>query len=584
MNNYHTPDPADIKRLSIAVLLMSIGLLAWQYFYELPRQQQEYARLAKQQERQQVQQKAIEKQMQVAEKEKEAVAELPKVQIESPEVSGFISLRGARISSLILNHYRQELPKDSPPVELLKPSSDPQAYFVEFGWVSQDGSVKVPNGQSDWQADRELLSKDAPLRLTWDNGEGVRFEIDYALKGPYLFDVTQRVINNSGKPVQLLPYGYVNRTLDATKLQSNVILHEGPIGALGGELQEVNYKQLVEDGDKRFDNTNGWLGITDKYWLTALVPQVTQPFTTNFKHYTSKEGLSRYQADFLMPVQDIASGGSETHDTLLFAGAKQLALLEQYGREYNIPLFDRAVDFGVLYFLTKPLLKLLSFLYEISGNFGVAILMLTIVVKLAMYPLANKSYIAMNEMKNLQPQILKLKERYGDDKMKFQQEMMAIYRKEKINPAAGCLPMLIQIPVFFALYKVLFVSLEMRHAPFVGFVKDLSAKDPTNIFTLFGLLDWNPPGILHLGILAIAMAASMWLLQRMSPQPTDPVQAKVMDWLPWIMMLVMASFPAGLLIYWTWSNTLSILQQWSIKKRYEKRKEKRAASLAANDA
>ena len=580
MNPHSPQDPEDLKRLVMAMVLFAAGLLIWQFTFEIPRQKAEQQKLIVEQQQQQQKLAVLDTQkVQTAQKLVD-FAHQPKITINSPDVGGVISLQGARLNSVVLKNYRQEVEPTSPPVELLQPAGTVNAYFIETGWVKpKDSNVVVPTSETLWQADSSELTPQKPVTLSWDNGQGQRFEIVYSLKGPFLFDVQQRVINSAVTPVTVTPYGYVNRKLNEIEQSKHyAILHEGPLGVLKGELTEVGYKQLVKEGDQQFTNETGWLGITDKYWLTALVPQGKDAFTGYFRHYVSPEGDEHYQADYLHSNQQVAAGQTASSNSLIFAGAKKLDLLETYRDQYNIPLFDRAVDFGHLYFLTKPIFKLLSLLHGVVGNFGLAIMLLTIIIKGIMFPLANKSYISMNEMKKLQPEMTRLKERYGDDKMKLQQEMMAFYKKEKINPASGCLPMVIQIPVFFALYKVLFVTLEMRHAPFVGFVRDLSAPDPTNAFNLFGLLDFTPPAALHLGLLAIMMGASMFLQQRLNPKPADPVQAKVMSFLPLIFTFIMASFPAGLLIYWTWSNTLSITQQLYIKKRYEKTSSRKLAA------
>ncbi len=577
-------DPDDTKRLLMALLIIGFGLIIWQVLFEQPRQhatqvqrQEEVARQEKMQEAlAENYQETVQADRVVAEQQANAQA---KVRIQSSEIQGALALQGGRINYLKLNDYAEDLEEDSPSVVLLQPSGV-ESYFIEFGWLAGEGSVNavsLPNSQTVWQADSETLSPEKPVTLSWENGQGLRFESTITLEDSYLFKVKQRVINTSASNVELLPYGYINRTFEG-EVSQLLILHEGPIGVLDGSLSEISYDDLMEDGSKRYANAEGWLGITDKYWLTALIPHQGEPFTGNFKGYTTKNGYHRYQADFMGRSRTVAPGTSDEYESLVFAGAKKLELLDKYGEKYQVPLLDRAVDLGFLYFLTKPIFKALTYLYSHVGDFGLAIILLTILIKLAMYPLANKSYVSMNEMKRLQPKLASLKERYGNDKMRFQQEMMSLYKKEKINPAAGCLPLLIQIPVFFALYKVLFVTIEMRHAPFYNLIADLSAKDPSNIFTGFGLIEWAPPEFLHLGILAILMAVTMWVQQQLNPKPTDPVQAKVMGWLPWIFMVILAGFPAGLLLYWVCSNLLSIVQQWSIKLRYNKREKARAAN------
>ena len=577
-------DPEDTKRLLLALFIIGFGLVLWQVLFEQPKQHTAQIERQEEAQRQMKMEQALAVSHEQQVHEDRVVAQQvansqAKVTITAPEMEGAIALQGGRINYLKLNDYAETVEEGSPSVVLLQPSGI-QSYFIEFGWLSAEGSnqnLVLPNSQTVWQADSDELTADKPVTLSWENGQGLRFESLISLEGPYLFKVKQRVVNQSSVSVELLPYGYINRTFEG-EVSQLLILHEGPIGVLKGALEEVSYDTVMEEGSQRYGETDGWLGITDKYWITALIPHQSEPFTGNFKGYTTKQGHHRYQADFMGRVRSVAPQTSENYETLVFAGAKQLDLMDGYGQKYNIPLFDRAVDLGFLYFLTKPIFQLLTYLYSHVGDFGLAIILLTFLIKLAMYPLANKSYVSMNEMKRLQPKMKELKERYGNDKMRFQQEMMGLYKKEKINPAAGCLPLFIQIPVFFALYKVLFVTIEMRHANFYGLIEDLSAMDPSNIFTLFGLVDWNPPGFLHLGILAILMAVTMWMQQQLNPKPTDPVQAKVMGWLPWIFMVILASFPAGLLLYWVCSNILSILQQWSIKVRYSKKEKKRAAN------
>lgn len=578
-------DPDDTKRLLIALLIIGVGLVLWQVFFEKPRQE-----VVVKQEQQEV---VRQKQMQDALKEnfaatlkadrqaaRQKAISQAKVKIDAPELEGAIALQGGRINYLKLSDYHETVEKDSPDVVLLQPSGV-EAYFVEFGWLAGEGanSIKLPNSNTIWQADSETISVGKPVTLSWDNGQGLRFETKVTLQDTYLFKVQQRVINTSSASVELIPYGFINRTFEG-KASKMMILHEGPLGVLDGALTEISYSDLIDDGPKRFSGAEGWLGITDKYWLTALVPNEGEKFIGNFKGYVTKNGYHHYQADFMGRNRVVAAGTSESYESLVFAGAKRLELLDSFADKYNIPLFDRAVDLGILYFLTKPIFQTLTFLYGIVGDFGLSIILLTILIKLLMYPLANKSYVSMNEMKRLQPKLTEMKEKHGNDKMRFQQEMMGLYKKEKINPASGCLPLFIQIPVFFALYKVLFVTIEMRHANFYGIIKDLSARDPSNIFTLFGLIDWTPPSIMHLGIMAILMAVTMWGQQQLNPKPTDPIQAKMMGLLPWVFMVILASFPAGLLLYWICSNSLTILQQWSIKHRYGKREKKRAANDA----
>lgn len=580
-------DPAETKRLMIALLIIGLGLISWQVVFEAPRQHA--AQIKRQQEeqvqqnRQQAMQMVLDEQIVVDRKiSEEMVNSQATISIESDQMQGAIALQGGRLNYLKLLDYAQTTEDDSP-VILLQPQGV-QAYFIEFGWLADaaNNAIKLPSSKTVWQTDKDVLTVGSSVTLSWDNGEGLRFENVITLEGAYLFRMQQRVINKSNTNLQIMPYGYINRTFEG-QTSELLILHEGPIGVLDGTLSEFSYDELIEEKTMRFADAKGWVGLSDKYWLSAIIPHNGESFTANYKGYITNKGFHRYQTDFLGKPREIAVGETGSYESLIFAGAKKLEMLDNYSEEYNIPLLDRAVDLGFLYFLTKPLLYILTALFAFAGDFGLAIILLTFLVKLAMYPLANKSYISMNEMKRLGPRLKELKERYGDDRMRFQQEMMKMYKKEKINPASGCLPLLVQIPVFFALYKVLLVTIEMRHANFYSILEDLSAPDPSNIFTLFGLIDWNPPSMLHIGIMVLIMSFTMFLQQQLNPKPTDPVQAKVMKFLPLIFIVVLAGFPAGLLLYWICSNTLSILQQWSIKKRYN-RKVKRREDSAANDA
>jgi YidC/Oxa1 family membrane protein insertase len=426
--------------------------------------------------------------------------------------------------------------------------------------------VAVPDRDSVWQADGDEIRPGQPVTLSWDNGEGLRFARTIALDDGYLLTVTQRIENTTEEPVGLFPFGLISRW-GTPKTLGFYILHEGPIGVLEGKLHEIDYDDLQEDGDLDFRSQGGWLGITDKYWLTALIPDQQSEIEARFLH-TLHDGQDRYQVDYrgTAPIT-VAPGQTAEITDRFFGGAKVVGLLDRYQAEYGIPLFDRAVDFGWFYFLTKPLFHVLHFFYQVTGNYGVAILLLTLLVKLIFFPLANKSYRAMSLMKKLQPKMMELREKYADDKMAMNQALMKLYKDEKVNPMSGCLPIVVQIPVFFALYKVLFVSIEMRHAPFFGWIHDLSAPDPTSVFNLFGLLPFDPPSFLMIGIWPLIMGATMLLQTKLNPQPADPVQAKVMMLLPVMFIFLFATFPAGLVIYWTWNNVLSIAQQWVIMKR-----------------
>jgi YidC/Oxa1 family membrane protein insertase len=580
----------DHRRIFIAVFLSATLLIGWQIFVQAP-QRQKLATYQTELDKKHTVEK-LEYAKRVAAKEiadenpnlsrEQRLAETPRLAVHSPTLHGSIALKGARLDDLTLVKYRETVDPESKEVMLLTPAGDAEAYFIQAGWLSADGKTKVPANDTLWQADKKELSSQNPVTLSWNNGEGVTFEITLTLDERYMFTVNQRVKNNGSAVANVLPYAYINRSHEDDK-KNYGILHVGPLGVMEGALEEISYQELRDKGNKVYENASGWLGITDKYWLTTMVPQGT--FKATFSHY-EKNGKNRYQVDYLGEAKTIEPGASAEQRLLVFAGAKELAAIDAYA-EGNaqsqlppIPLFDRAIDFGSLYFLTKPMLLLLTFFYHHIGNFGVAILLLTIVVKLLMYPLANKSYHSMAAMRELTPEIKKINERYVDDAIARNKAMMELYKKEKVNPASGCLPLIIQMPVFFALYKVLYVSLEMRHAPFFGWLHDLSAPDPSNIFTLFGLLDWNHPTWMHLSILPVLMCATMVIQMRQQPKPTDPVQAKMMMFMPYFFLFVFVSFPAGLVLYWTWSNLLSILQQQVISSQHHKKHGKPKAKAA----
>jgi YidC/Oxa1 family membrane protein insertase len=562
------------RNLILAIVLSVTIIIAFQYFYELPRIKQAQRQEAQRTEQvteapQQASPEAVAPAPGVPASPEaartQALATTARVAIDNGSVKGSLALTGGRIDNLVLSNYRQTTAPDSPAVQLLNPPGAPNAYFVEFGWVPTDQATAVPDRDTEWQADVDVVRPDQPVTLTWDNGAGLRFVRTVAVDEHYMFTLTQRVENTGDQAVSLHPYGLISRW-ETPQTLGFFILHEGPIGVLQGKLEEIDYDDLQEGGPIELPSEGGWMGITDKYWLTSLVPDQDAELVATFRHYLA-DGQDRYQVDYLRPPMTVAPGQTVEVTDRLFAGAKEVELLDAYADRYQIPLFDRAVDFGWFYFLTKPIFHILHFFYQMIGNYGVAILLLTLLVKLLFYPLANKSYRAMSKMKKLQPEMMRLREEFGDDKMRMNQELMALYKKEQVNPMSGCLPIVVQIPVFFALYKVLFVSIEMRHAPFFGWIQDLSAPDPTSMFNLFGLLPWDPPTFLMIGIWPLLMGATMLLQTKLNPQPADPVQAKVMMFLPVMFIFLFATFPAGLVIYWTWNNVLSIGQQWLIMKR-----------------
>jgi YidC/Oxa1 family membrane protein insertase len=499
-----------------------------------------------------------------AETREQAIAEQPRIKIDTPRLHGSVSLTGGRIDDLTLATYHETTDPHSPEVVLLWPTGTKEPYFAEFGWVAGTSGLKVPGPDTRWTASDGTLTPNSPLTLTWDNGAGLVFTRVISVDENYMFTVRDSVRNAGNAPVSLLPYSLISRT-GTPHVSGYYILHEGLIGELGGSLREVKYSALSPDKPDDFTSTGGWLGFTDKYWLTALVPDQKEEIKARLTHQL-ENGVDRYQSDFLGSSVTIPADGTASTSTRFFAGAKEVNLLDAYAAS-GIPHFDLAIDFGWFYFLTKPIFLALQFFYGILGNFGLAILLLTLIIKLLFFPLANKSYKAMSKMKLLQPEMQKIRERFPDDKARQQQEIMAMYKRVGANPLAGCLPIVIQIPVFFSLYKVLFVTIEMRHAPFFGWIHDLSAPDPTSFANLFGLLPFAPPTMLMIGAWPLIMGVTMFLQQKLNPQPVDPVQARMFMFLPIVFTYMLSAFPAGLVIYWAWNNLLSITQQWVIMHR-----------------
>ena len=489
-----------------------------------------------------------------------------RVPIRSNRLRGSVSLAGGRFDDLSLADYRETLAPDSPEINLLTPLGTRDAYFAQFGWTPAAGAdTAVPAPDTVWTARGVALTPETPVTLSWDNGQGLRFSRTIEMDADFMFTITQQVENNSTRPVTLHPYGLIRRH-GKPEITGFYILHEGPYGVFDGTLLEVDYDDLDDEGVVKMTGTGGWIGITDKYWLTALVPDQKARADSRFTH-RSDDGKDRYQVDYLGDKTVVAAGGRSEVRSHFFAGAKEVGLLDSYMESLGVQRFDLAIDWGWFYFLTKPIFHGLVLINDYVGNFGLAILVLTVGIKLAFFPLANKSYTAMSKMKKLQPEMLKLRERFGEDKARLNQEMMALYKREKTNPASGCLPIVIQIPVFFALYKVLFVTIEMRHTPFYGWIQDLSAPDPYSVFNLFGLLPFALPDFLMIGAWPLFMGLTMFLQQKLNPQPPDPVQAKIFMFLPIMFTFLLARFPAGLVIYWAWNNLLSIIQQWVIMRR-----------------
>ena len=495
-----------------------------------------------------------------------AVAASQRIRIDTPKLIGSINLAGARIDDIELRDYHTQVDKNSPNIQLLNPATMANGQYAEIGYVAPADAGQMPGPETVWTAPANaVLTPSTPVTLTFVNDKGVSFTRTVSVDDEYMFKVVDRIENGSDQPVSIQNYGRVTR-FDKPAEASIYVLHEGLVGVTGTEgLQEIDYSE-IEDA-KRISpskSTDGWLGITDKYWAVALVPGA-EPFQPNFSYFD--DGRPRYQVDYLEDPIQIGAGDETDVETLVFAGAKEVDVISQYHEEYQIRLFDRMIDWGWFPYLTKPMFWLIDNLYKLLGNFGLAILGTTVIVKAVFFPLANKSYVSMANMKKMQPKMLEIREKYADDKMKQQQAMMALYKEEKINPLAGCWPILIQIPVFFALYKVIYITIEMRHAPFFGWIQDLSAPDPTSIFNLFGLLPFAVPAFLLIGVWPIIMGITMFLQMRMNPTPPDPTQAMIFNWMPIIFTFMLATFPAGLVIYWAWNNFLSIVQQGVIMKR-----------------
>jgi YidC/Oxa1 family membrane protein insertase len=557
----------SILNLITAIALSIAIIFGWQHFYEKPRlekftehrkQYNKIVKVTKENSKQNLEVEVLAR--------SDAIAGVSRVNIKSKALSGSISLKGLRFDDLTLLSYMQELDESSTPVDLFSPSNSDQGYFAEIGWWSADKSITYPDSSTIWQADKSGLAVGQSVNFSWKNPENVLFEVTVSLDDNYMFTIKQATYNQSGRPISTQYYGLINRDREEKPDNMVNILHQGMVGAVAGELQEFSYDKIKDSKKEKFSlGELNWLGITNKYWLSAFIPDSSEQYSANYS-YALKAGRDKYQADFISSSKLIESGGSHELTHHLFAGAKKVDLLDKYESKYNIKLFDRAIDFGWFYILTKPIFNAMNFFYKYVGNFGISIMIVTVIIKLLMFTLANKSYRSMKKMKNLQPQMERLKELYADDKVRLNQEVMQLYKREKVNPVSGCLPLLVQIPVFFSIYKVLYVTIEMRHAPFFGWIKDLSAPDPTTIFNLLGLLPFTPPSFLMIGVWPLIMAGSMYLQQKMSPQPADPVQAQVMKFMPLMFLFMFSSFPAGLLIYWSWNNLLSIVQQSYINK------------------
>ncbi|MEL7047552.1 MAG: membrane protein insertase YidC [Pseudomonadota bacterium] len=589
MQGQQPQQPDDHKNLLIAVIASMAILITWQFFFPPPSPIEDLTPPAAQGPLQPGAKPGASPAAQSAattgagggslvqattqEGQASLAASSKRVPIKTPSIEGSISLRGARLDDVKLLRYRQTTDEDSPLISIFTPSESNAPYFAEHRWVPAAGStVKAPGADTMWNAtDGAQLTVETPLVLNWDNGEGLTFTRTISVDERYFFTIEDSVQNASAGDVVLYPYARIYR-YGTPKIENFFIQHEGIIGWLGEEgLHELTYSELMEPGgSERLENIKGgWVGFTDKYWATAIVPDQSSTYSANLRLAQARgtKGLEAFESEYLQGAITVPKGQTVGTKSFVFAGAKNVEMIEAYEAEYKILEFNYLVDWGWFWFITKPLYQLLHWFYAQIGNFGLAILCVTVVVKALFFPLANKAYESMAAMKRLQPQMEELRAKHKDDQKRQQQELMALYQKEKINPLAGCLPILLQIPVFFALYKVLFVAIDMRHAPFYGWITDLSAPDPTSIFNLFGLIPWAPPAFLLVGIWPILMGITMWLQMQLNPPQPDPTQQMIFNWMPVMFTFLLATFPAGLVIYWAWNNVLSLIQQYVIMKR-----------------
>ncbi len=554
----------DNKNVFVAIALSMSVLLFWGAFFETPRKtpdQQTNQKIEKKNNQGSIAPTISQPQVTRKLTREESISKSNRIKIENNNVVGSINLKGALIDDISFKKHKQKV-EDSKNIIFLNPSDTENGFYIETGWTSIGNKIKIPTKDSVWTVKgNNVLSDTSPVILQWNNGEGVLFEKKIELDDKYLFDITQQVKNNSNSPIDLFPYAQMTRNKIPDDIQNFYIQHEGFIGVFDDELKEDDYDEVEEKKIVR-ESSEGWLGITDKYWMTAFVPEEGKNFKSTFLFENG------FKANYIInePVS-IKKSSAGSNQLRLFIAAKEVETIDGYAADQNINKFDLVIDWGWFYFFTKPLFFVIDYLFKISGNFGTAIVLLTVAIRLIFFPLANFSFKSMAKMKAVQPEMMRLKELHKDDKVKFQQEMMALYRKEKINPASGCLPVLIQIPFFFAIYKMLFISLEMRHQPFFGWIKDLSAQDPTTLFNLFGLVPWDPPSFMIIGIWPILMGVSMWVQQKLNPAPADPIQAKIFAFFPLFLTIILASFPSGLVVYWTINNILTIAQQYVIVKK-----------------
>ena len=560
------------KNLLIAVVLSVVILVGFDFFFKPEKKQFQENSIEQTQMNQRVDSgeddnlPSINSQIEnKANKDDKLVEE--RITFNSKRLSGTINLIGATMDDLSLKDYFETINKENK-IKILNPVSSVSPYFLRIGWASPDKSIKLPNKDSKWKSLKKSYSENEKIELEWNNGEGLTFFRTIEFDENFLISVVDKVQNKSPKTIKLTNFSYLRR-LNYRPANKFFILHEGPLGVFNDTLKEVSYDEIEENNEIIETTKNGWIGYTDHYWQVTIFPETNETFKARFKNLKNRN--NSVQIDFINEnIKTLRSGESLKTKSYIFAGAKEVPLIDQYIKKIGINKLDLSVDFGWFYFLTKPLFYALHFLSSLVGNFGVGIIILTICIRIVLFPLANKSFKSMNSMRMITPEIQRIRERYKDDRQRMNQEMFAMYKEKKINPAAGCLPILIQIPIFFALYKVLFVSIEMRHAPFFGWIQDLSAPDPTSLFNLFGLIPWDTPAFLTIGIWPILMGVTMFLQQKINPPPPDPLQAKIFMMLPFIFTFLLATFPSGMVVYWTVNNILSIAQQYILLRKQSK--------------
>ena len=549
----------DSKNVLMAIVLSTLVLVFWATFFEPPPVERQIAedQVIKSEELSSPSIEKVELSKKMA--RDDTIDSVARIKIENNNIKGSISLQGAIIDDIIFKNYKESLESDQK-VIFLNPKSSDEGYYIETGWASNSNEkLKLPLDNTIWKVKgNKVLTPNKPIVLEWDNNEGLIFTKKIELDDKYLFKISQGIKNTSNKSYEFFPYAQITRNYKPDVIPI-YILHEGFIGMFDDELKEEDYED-VEDEKFIINSSKGWLGITDKYWLTAIVPEKGKKFKSEFLSIDGK-----YKANFIIKEATVlSSNASITNEINAFVMAKEVAVIDDYAEKLGIEKFDLTIDWGWFYFITKPLFFVIEYFFKLTGNFGVAIIILTALVRIVFFPLANYSFRSMAKMKILQPEMIRLKELHKDDKTKLQQEMMALYKREKVNPVSGCLPVLIQIPFFFAVYKMLYVTIEMRQQPFFGWIQDLSARDPTSIFNLFGLIPWDPPTFLMIGVWPILMGLTMFLQQKLNPTPPDPMQAKIFMFLPIFLTIILAPFPSGLVVYWTVSNVLTMAQQWVI--------------------